>query len=225
MTTMRAGVTAVAREAIARRTEGLFREAGALREGHFELKSGRHADRYLEKFQVLQFPAAVSELCSFFAASVRDEAGRPLVDVVAGPTTGGIILAFEVARQLGVRGIFAEEVDDGTGTRRRGFRRGFQLERSEHVLLVDDILTTGGSLLAMLRPIEDAEAELVLAGVLVDRAGGLREIVSPVSGRRYPVTALWTLDLPVYEPGADTCPGCAGHLALERPGAGGASSA
>ena len=88
-----------ARAAIASRTEALFRRSGALRDGHFLLKSGRHSDRYLEKFQVLQDAAATSELCGFWARRYRDANGEPLVDVVAGPTTGGVILAFETARQ------------------------------------------------------------------------------------------------------------------------------
>ena len=80
---------AAARLAIAARTEALFRSSGAFREGHFQLKSGRHGDAYVEKFQVLQDPAAVSELCGFIAQHGRDHDGAPLVDLVAGPTTGG----------------------------------------------------------------------------------------------------------------------------------------
>jgi len=203
--------------AIGRRVEELFVASGALREGHFLLKSGRHAGRYVEKFQVLQYPESVSELCRFLADQVRDPAGPP-VDVVVGPTTGGVILAFEVARQLGVRGIFAEEVRDPDGTTRREFRRGFQLSPGERVLLVDDILTTGGSLLAMLPPIEASGAELALAAVLVDRSGGLSSVTSPVSGHAYPATALWTLDLPTYEAGPATCPACAAGMPIEAPG-------
>ena len=90
-----------------RRTQQLFQEAGALRDGHFALKSGRHAERYLEKFQVLQWPRLVTELCRLIADRVWGPGGEPPVDVVLGPTTGGVILAYEVARQLGVRGIFA----------------------------------------------------------------------------------------------------------------------
>jgi orotate phosphoribosyltransferase len=221
VTTTLPGLDHAARQAIAGRTEMLFREAGAFREGHFGLKSGRHADRYLEKFQVLQFPAAVSELCGYLAARVSDpESGRSLVSVVAGPTTGGIILAFEVARQLGVRGIFAEEVRDRAEPR-RAFRRGFEVAPGERVLLVDDILTTGGSLLRMLEPVEEAGGEIVLASVLVDRSGGLSVLHSAGSGRDYPLEALWTLDLPTWEPGPD-CPGCGRGLPLELPGAGGA---
>ncbi len=210
--------------AVARRVEELFVASGALRDGHFQLKSGRHAQRYLEKFQVLQFPDAVSELCSHLAALVSGPEGRA-VDVVVGPTTGGVILAFEVARQLGVRGIFAEEVHDPDGTTRREFRRGFQLAEGERVLLVDDILTTGGSLLAMLPPIEAAGAELVLAAVLVDRSGGLQSVTSPVSGHAYPAQALWTLELPTYDPGPTSCPGCAAGHDLEIPGSSGTKRA
>src|SRR4029078_6880928 len=107
------------------RVESLFRASGALRDGHFLLKSGRHGDRYLEKFQVLQYPESVVELCGYMADMVRDKDGSRVADVVVGPTTGGVILAFEVARQLGVRGIFAEEVRDADGSTHREFRRGF----------------------------------------------------------------------------------------------------
>src|SRR6476661_9397946 len=92
---------------IAARTEELFRRSGAFREGHFLLKSGRHGDAYIEKFAVLSDPAATSELCGYLAATAGPAGG---VDLVAGPTTGGVILAFETARQLGVRSLFAEEV-------------------------------------------------------------------------------------------------------------------
>ena len=110
MTTLKRTLGETARRAIAARTEALFRASGALREGHFMLKSGRHSDAYLEKFQVLQDPAATSELCGFWAAGHRREDGTPDVDLVAGPTTGGVMLAFETGRQLGTRAIFAEEV-------------------------------------------------------------------------------------------------------------------
>src|SRR4051794_27752724 len=110
MTTLKQPLAAAARREIAARTEALFRASGALRDGHFVLKSGRHSDAYLEKFQVLQDPAATSELCGFWAAAHRRDDGTPAVDLVAGPTTGGVILAFETGRQLGTRAIFAEEI-------------------------------------------------------------------------------------------------------------------
>jgi orotate phosphoribosyltransferase len=218
MTTIRSAAEVAAAKAVAARTEELFRRSGALKEGHFLLKSGKHSERYLEKFLVLQDPAATSELCGFWAARHRDASGAPLVDVVAGPTTGGIVLAFETARQLGVRGIFAEEVKDADGTTRREFRRGFTIAPGERVLLVDDILTTGGSLLAMLPAVEALGGEIVTCAVLADRSGGLDALSSPLTERRYPLRALWQLQLPTYDPGPETCPACAAGVPLYAPG-------
>jgi len=206
---------------VAARTEALFRRSGAFREGHFQLKSGRHGDAYVEKFQVLQDPAATSELCAFIAAHGRDRDGNTQVDLVAGPTTGGVIVAFETARQLGVRSIFAEEVRSDDATTRREFRRGFRIDAGERVLLVDDILTTGGSLLAMLPAVEAAAGEIVECVVLVDRSGGRSILSSPTTGRTYPLRSLWQLDLPTYEPGRATCPGCAEGAPLYAPGSSG----
>jgi orotate phosphoribosyltransferase len=221
VTTVLNAANQAARTAVATRTEELFRLSGALTEGHFQLKSGRHSERYLEKFLVLQDPAATSELCGYWAAAYRRPDGQPLVDVVAGPTTGGVILAFETARQLGVRGIFAEEVTGADGAKRRAFRRGFRVEPGERVLLVDDILTTGGSLLAMLPAVEAAGGEILGCEVLVDRSGGLGTLTSPETGRVYPLSALWTLDVPTYEPGPATCPRCEDGTPLDTPGSSG----
>jgi orotate phosphoribosyltransferase len=207
-----------ARAAIAAQTEALFRRSGALRDGHFLLKSGRHSDAYLEKFAVLSDPAATSELCGFWAGQYRGAADEPTVDVVAGPTTGGVILAFETGRQLGTRAIFAEEVKGAEGPPRREFRRGFRIEPGERVLLVDDILTTGGSLLAMIPAVEAAGGEIVGCAVIVDRSGGTGALASPATGRRYNLSALWVLDLPTYEPGPVTCPRCAAGEPVYAPG-------
>ncbi len=203
---------------VAQRVEALFRSSGALRDGHFLLKSGRHGDRYLEKFQVLQYPDAVVEICGFLAAQARDDDGRPTVDVVVGPTTGGVLLAFEVARQLGVRGIFAEEVKDVDGSSRRELRRGFTIAPGERVYLVDDILTTGGSLAAIVPAVEAAGGEIVGCFVMADRSGGTAVLASSVTDRRYPVQGLWQLEIPTFEPGPDACPGCVDGIPLEAPG-------
>ena len=222
MTTVLDAADQAVRSAVAARTEALFRQSGALTEGHFQLKSGRHSERYLEKFLVLQDPAATSELCGYWAAAYRRADGSSTADVVAGPTTGGVILAFETARQLGIRGIFAEEVGGADGAKRREFRRGFRIEPGERVVLVDDILTTGGSLLAMLPAVEAAGGEILGCHVLVDRSGGLATLTSPATGRVYPLSALWTLDVPTFEPGAATCPRCADGTPLHAPGSTGA---
>jgi orotate phosphoribosyltransferase len=220
MTTIRPALDEALRHTIALRTEALFRSSGALHDGHFLLKSGRHGDAYVEKFQVLQDPVATSELCGFFATHGRGLDGEPLVDLCAGPTTGGVILAFETARQLGVRSIFAEEVRGDDGVVRREFRRGFRIEPGERVLLVDDILTTGGSLLAMLPAVEAAGGEILECVILVDRSGGLSTLTSPATGRVYPLRALWQLELPTYDPGAATCPRCAAGEPAVRPDGG-----
>lgn len=224
MTTIKPAIEIGARAAVARRTEELFRASGALRDGHFLLKSGRHGDAYVEKFAVLSDPAATSELCGFWAAAYgADEDGEDTrVDLVSGPTTGGVILAFETGRQLGVRAIFAEEVRAADGVAHREFRRGFRIEPGERVLLVDDILTTGGSLLAMIPAIEAMGGHIVECLVLVDRSGGgTNTLTSPASGRAYPLRSLWRLDLPTYEPGPDTCPRCADGTPLHVPGSSG----
>jgi orotate phosphoribosyltransferase len=223
MTSLAQDQAAMARAEVAARTEALFRRSGALRDGHFRLKSGRHSDAYLEKFAVLSDPAATSELCGFWAAAHRPD-GPAAVDLVAGPTTGGVILAFETGRQLGTRAIFAEEVKDADGATHREFRRGFEIRDRERVLLVDDILTTGGSLLAMIPAVEAAGGEIVECVVLVDRSGGLQNLTSPATGRVYPLRALWALQLPTYEPGQATCPRCAAGEPVYAPGSTGTTA-
>ncbi len=220
MTTIKPALESAARARIAARTEELFRASGALLDGHFRLTSGRHTDAYIEKFAVLADPGATSELCSFWAADYPDTG---LVDLVAGPTTGGIVLAFETGRQLGVRAIFAEEARDAPGSGRREFRRGFRIEPGERVVLVDDVLTTGKSLLAMLPAVEALGGEIVGCHVLVDRSGDERStIMSPSSGRSYPLRSLWRLMLPSWEPGPDSCPRCTDGEPLYTPGSSGA---
>jgi orotate phosphoribosyltransferase len=215
VTTIRKAHEIAARAGIAARTEALFRASGALREGHVGLTSGRHGDIHVETFEVLSDAAATSELCAFWAAGV----GAGVVDVVAGPTTGGAILAWETARRLGVRGSFAEEVRGRDGSAWREFRRGYRISPGERVLLVDDILTTGGTLLAMLPAVEALGGEIVGCHVLVDRSAEDRStIVSPATNRSYPLRALWRLSLPTYEPGPETCPRCAAGEPVDAAG-------
>lgn len=210
---------------VAQRVEQLFAESGAYREGHFKLKSGRHGDRYLEKFQVLQWPERVTELCGYLADAGRAAAGPQGIDVVVGPTTGGVLLAYEVAKQLGVRGFFAESVTRADGASHREFRRGFRIEPAERVILVDDVVTTGASLLEMIPAIEACGGDLVATAVIVDRSGALDGLTSPTTRKTYQAHALWSLTIPTYEPGADTCPGCKAGLPLEAPGSSGTSAA
>lgn len=182
--------------------ERIFRESGALREGHFLLSSGKHSAMYLEKFWVLQWPAKTEQLC----AGIVDRVRRADITTVAGPTTGGIILAHEVARQLAVRAVYAERDERGAG---RVFRRGFQIARDERVLVVDDIMTTGGSVQETIEAVRSSGGMAVAAAVVVDRSGGGAAIGVPLH-------ALWSLDIPTYEPQA--CPLCDRGVALVKPG-------
>ena len=139
----------------------MFVKSGALLEGHFLLTSGLHSPAYWEKARVLQYPPYTEALCRMIADRYRD-AG---ISVVAGPTTPGIILAYETARQLGVRGIFAEKDDAGN----RVFRRGFTIEPGENVLVVDDIMTTGGSVKDVITAVRALGGNVAGVGVLVYR--------------------------------------------------------
>ena len=212
-------------DSIAKRVEELFAESGAYREGHFKLKSGRHGDRYLEKFQVLQWPERVVEICRYMADAARVAAGDAAPQVTIGPTTGGVILAHEVGRNLGTRGVFAESVTAADGTSHRELRRGFRINPGERVVLVDDVVTTGTSLLEMIPLIEASGGEIAAIVVIVDRSGELDELISPTTGKTYNATALWQLNLPTYEAGPETCPGCRAGLPLEAPGSSGTSAA
>ena len=183
--------------------EDIFSRAGAYLEGHFLLSSGKHSPFYLEKFQVLQWPQETERLCASIAESARGLG----VQTVAGPTTGGIILAHEVARQLGVRAVYAERVADGPG---REFRRGFQLRAGERVLVVDDIMSTGGSVQETIDAVRACGADVVGVGVLVDRSAGQATFGG------LPVIALWDVSIPAYRP--EDCPQCASGVPLVKPG-------
>ncbi|MFQ6019825.1 MAG: orotate phosphoribosyltransferase [Dehalococcoidia bacterium] len=192
------------------RAEEILRRSGALLEGHFQLTSGRHSPVYVEKFRILEKPAETEQLCRMIADRFRGEGAS----VVVGPTTGGIILSYEVARQLErlpdgrpARGIFAEMVDGADRSAdtqpRRRLGRGFRMERGERALVVDDVLTTGGSVRQVLAALAEEGGLPVGVGVLVDRRGRGQgnELDFGV-----PLFACLTVDLPTYEPTA--CPLC-----------------
>jgi orotate phosphoribosyltransferase len=185
----------------AKSIEDIFIKAGAVRRGHFLLSSGLHSPVYWEKFQVLQYPEYTEELCRMIAARYRGDR----VEVVAGPTTGGVILAYEVARQLGVRGIFAEK----TPTGERAFRRGFSIGMGERVLIVDDIMTTGSSIHETIAAVKKLGGNMVGIGILVDRSETRIDFGMPLF-------ACHRADEITYR--SQTCPLCAGGIPLVKPG-------
>lgn len=140
--------------------EQLLVDSGAILNGHFELSSGRRSDTYFEKFRALERPEVLTQLCTRIADEFRGE-----VDVVAGPTTGGIIVAFETARLLGVRALYVES-ENGV----KKLRRGGTIDKGTRVLVVDDVLTTGRSVIEVLEVLRGYEVDLKGVGVLVDRA-------------------------------------------------------
>ena len=182
--------------------ERLLRDAGALLEGHFQLTSGKHSSLYVEKFRLLERPPQTKALCRMIA-----DWARPLVpQLVVGPTTGGIIISYEVARLLGVRGIFAETVDGPDGQPGRAFQRGFTIAPGERTLVVDDVLTTGGSVRDVIDALRALGGEVAGVAVLIDRTGGKADF-------EVPFFACLVLDLPSYE--AESCPLCAEGASLK----------
>ena len=178
----------------------LFRSVGALLEGHFRLTSGLHSPGYLQCALVLQHPNEAERCGAMLADRVRDRS----VQVVLSPALGGIVIGQEVGRALGVRAIFAER-QDGKLT----LRRGFTLAPGERVLVVEDVVTTGGSTRETIEVARAAGAVVVGAAAIIDRSGGNQ-------GLDVPFHALATISLPTYQP--ESCPLCAAGSPVVKPG-------
>lgn len=189
--------------------EGLLEQSGALTQGHFLLSSGKHSDRYIEKFHLLRRPKILEEIC---AEIVRRVSSTP-IDVVAGPTTGGILIAAEVARQMDVRAAYAERSDQGS--LEREFRRVSYFEPGDRVLVVDDILTTGGSVRETIAALEPHPVELAAVMLMVDRSIGRAELGAPYQ-------ALAEMDVPAWDP--EDCPLCDQGVSLVKPGTTGSAA-
>lgn len=178
----------------------IFKKSNALLEGHFLLSSGLHSDIYFEKFQVLQYPEYVELLCKELSELFK----KDKIEVVVGPTTGGIIIAYEVAKNLKVKSIFAELEGD-----KRVFKRGFDLKENKRVLIVDDILTTGKSVREVIDLVNDYKAKIAGIGVLLDRSGGKIKF-------DYPFKPLSTVTAKTFKP--EECPLCKEGKVLIKPG-------
>ena len=182
----------------------LFQRLGVVSNGHFVLSSGRHSDEYWEKFRLLEWPRVTQQLCQEIAARYKAQE----VEAVVGPTTGGALLAQEVARQLDTRCLLAEPAPIHQG---RELRRGFTLHPGERVLIVDDVLTTGLSLRETLSALERYQPTIAGIEVLIDRSGG-----SAIEQFGVPCHALLTVSARTYEP--SECPLCASGMPIVKPG-------
>ena len=183
-----------------RRLLEIFRQTGALLEGHFQLTSGLHSPRYLQCALVLQHPRHAEWIGQALGSCFRDER----VSAVVAPAIGGIIVAHETARALGVRALFTER-ESGEMTLRRGFR----IDPGERVLVVEDVVTTGGSTRETINAVSSAGGLVIGAGSVVDRSGGAVDL----GVRR---EALLTLEVPTYTP--EQCPLCLEGTPAIKPG-------
>ena len=181
--------------------EDLLIETSAIMEGHFLLTSGLHSPRYVEKFNVLQKPVYTEKLCRAMAEKFKDAN----IETVVGPVTGGILLAHETGKALGTRAIFTER-ENGKMT----FRRGFTLHEGERVLIVEDIVTTGGSIREVIDVVKEHGGIPVAVSMLVDRSGGKATFGD------VPSTALLHMDVQTYQP--DECPLCKQGIPVTKRG-------
>lgn len=178
----------------------MFRDSGALHEGHFRLSSGLHSGGYLQCALVLQHPAQAAALGAALGESLRDL--NPTV--VLSPALGGLIIGHEVGRALGVRAIFAERQDNVLT-----LRRGFSLSAADRVVIIEDVVTTGGSTKETMVVARATGATVVGAGSIIDRSGGTASL-------DVPFRALVPLALPTWEP--DSCPLCKAGQPVTKPG-------
>lgn len=179
-----------------------FRQAGALREGHFILASGRHSPVFLQKNLVFQYADRTERLCRALAEKIVAQVGKP--DVIVAPAVGAIIPGYEVARALGVPSIYVER-EEG----RFRLRRAFSIARGAKVVVVEDVITTGGSFRESVEPVAEAGGEVLCCACIVDRSGGRAEV-------GWPLVALATVDVPSYA--ADELPPELAAIPAEEPG-------
>lgn len=178
----------------------ILKECGSLLEGHFLLSSGKHSDRYCQCAKLLQYPDRAETVLRFVSEQVKSLGAT----VVAGPAMGGIVVAYELARQLGIRGIFTERVDNVMQ-----LRRGFSLEKGDKVLIGEDVVTTGKSTLEAVKAIEAYGAEVVGLCCIIDRR-------APDVSLPFPLYCASALDVQTFE--ADGCPLCSKGIPAEKPG-------
>ena len=186
-----------------REIEDLFVESGALKEGHFKLTSGLHSSRYVDKFKILSKPRLASPLMTEMAERWKSNN----IELVVGPAVGGIILSYEIARQLGCDGIFLERKNG-----KMALSRGFSIEKSQRILIVEDVVTTGGSVNEVCEVLRQLGGEIAGISLMVDRSGGKVDFGIKTD-------SLLQLELELFEP--ESCPMCSDEIELEIPGGSG----
>jgi len=182
----------------------LFRSTGAYLTGHFRLTSGLHSPEYLQCALVLQHPRHAEELGRKLAEKLEQMVWPEIISVVASPAIGGLIIGHEVARALGVRFIFAER-EAGKMT----LRRGFEIAAGDNAVVVEDVVTTGGSTREVVDALAGRGARVLAAGSIIDRSGGAADV-------GVPRVALETLQVTTYQ--LESCPLCAQGIPVVKPG-------
>lgn len=179
----------------------ILKETNALLTGHFLLTSGRHSGEYMQCAQILQYPEFTEEI----AKGLAEELKKDHIDIVIGPAMGGVIIAYEMARQLEVKNLFAER-ENGKMT----LRRGFTIPKGARVLIAEDVITTGGSVMEVAEVVKEQGGEVAGVAVMVDRSNGTIDFGTKL------VAALRT---EVVSYGAENCPICReGNIELVKPG-------
>jgi orotate phosphoribosyltransferase len=184
----------------------LFEDTGAYLHGHFRLTSGLHSGEYLQCAKVLAHPEYAERLGRELSEKIRTLTGEAAIDVVVAPAMGGIIIGHEVARALGARSLFTER---DAASNSMTLRRGFEIAAGEKAVVIEDVITTGGSTKEVVNAIAAAGAQVLAAGSIVDRSGGRAEV-------GVPRVALETLETVAYRP--EECPLCKEGMPLVKPG-------
>jgi orotate phosphoribosyltransferase len=184
----------------------LFEETGAYLRGHFRLTSGLHSPEYLQCAKVLAFPNYAERLGRELGQKLRSLAGDLQPAVVVAPAIGGIVIGHEVARALGVRSLFTER---DASTNQMTLRRGFAVEPGERAVVVEDVITTGGSTREVIAVLQEMGAEVLAAGSIIDRSGGAVNL-------GVPRVALQTMHVTAYQP--EECPLCKEGKPVVKPG-------
>jgi len=189
----------------------IFREAGALLEGHFQLTSGLHSPQYFQCAKVLQYPRHTEALCREIAEHFKDRS----IDLVIAPALGGIVVGQEVGRQLAARTVFTERKDGAMQ-----LRRGFEIRQGERVLVCEDVVTTGGSVHEVIKIVRTHGGNVAGVGCIVDRSGGTVKFDMVDGGSQF---ALLHMEVVVYAP--KDCPLCKQGLPVVKPGSRGKGNA